>query len=471
MELTWSIEEVATLSDDVVVRRRFDQRNFIWLVLLLVFFGVVAVIAITSDLARRTPLDLAIGVTNLIVIALLLFLIRDAHRITRGGDGIWGPARWIRNHMSATVIGYVTVQFALSLAFARRGDNWMAWAMIFPFLMLGFRTVVAELVLLHAVLVAGGIVMSFISPIRLGEARHQRAEPQGASVRVENPVPPATPISIVNVLALGVGLAAAHRLRRQVIGEFNERRKQAREQIRMRDELRYARELQVSMLPECAPSLPWVDICSTSLPATEVGGDYYDYFIDGERIALVCGDVAGHGMASGLVLSALRSGFTLLRDSLDNPAAVLARLHDLVAQTTRRRMLVTVAVVLLDRATNTATIASAGHPPVLLRRADGTVETINLFAPPLGVRLPVDIPQRRIDVAPGDTFVLHSDGVYETRNAAGEAYGLERLERLVRDRGDTSAETLRDTILSDVATFRGDVEPDDDVTVVVCRLT
>jgi sigma-B regulation protein RsbU (phosphoserine phosphatase) len=255
------------------------------------------------------------------------------------------------------------------------------------------------------------------------------------------------------------------------VSEWSSRRTQAREQIRMRDELRYARELQLSMLPECAPSLDWADICSVSIPATEVGGDYYDYFVEGDRIALVCGDVAGHGMASGLVLSALRSGFTLLRDSLGDPAAVLTRLHDLVAHTTRRRMLVTVSVVLLDRKENTATIASAGHPPVILRRGDGRVESIALYAPPLGVRLPVQIPQLRMNVQPGDTFVLHSDGIYETRNAAGDSYGIERLEQVVRQHGDGEAEPLRDAILRDVAKFRGNVEPDDDVTVVVCRLT
>jgi len=146
----------------------------------------------------------------------------------------------------------------------------------------------------------------------------------------------------------------------------------------------------------CAPSkLECVDICGISIPATEVGGNCYDYFVDRDRITLVCGDVAGHGMASGLVLSAIRSGFTLLRDSLDNSAAVLKRLHDLVAETSRRRMLVTVSVVLLDRHSNRATIASVGHPPVLLRRADSFIETIEFYAPPLGVRLPVEIPQRR----------------------------------------------------------------------------
>jgi len=275
-------------------------------------------------------------------------------------------------------------------------------------------------------------------------------------------------IVVINAVTLGTELFLSRRMRRDVTREWGERRGHAREQIRMRDELRYARELQLSMLPECAPTLSWADICGISIPATEVGGDYYDYFVDHDRVAIVCGDVAGHGMSAGLVLSALRSGFTLLRDSLHDPAAVLRRLHDLVAQTSRRRMLVTVSVVLIDHGARRAIVASAGHPPILLRRADGTVEPIELYAPPLGVRLPVDIPQRTIDIAAGDAFVLHSDGVYETRNAAGEEYGLERLAAVVRDH-DGTAESLRDAILADLAAFRGNAEAEDDVTVVVAQ--
>jgi sigma-B regulation protein RsbU (phosphoserine phosphatase) len=94
---------------------------------------------------------------------------------------------------------------------------------------------------------------------------------------------------------------------------------------------------------------------------------------------------------------------------------------------------------------------------------------MNLFGTPLGVRLPVEVPQRTIPIASGDIIVLHSDGIYETTNAAGEDYGLERLEAVVRT-GAPTAEELRDAILRDVAEFRGSEEAADDVTVVVCRM-
>lgn len=132
-------------------------------------------------------------------------------------------------------------------------------------------------------------------------------------------------------------------------------------------------------------------------------------------------------------------------------------------------MLVTVVVVLLDRATRRITIASAGHPPVLVRRADRRVELIDLYAPPLGVRLPMSIPQRVLAMARGDIFILHSDGIYETLSATGDSYGLERLAAVVRSH-DGSAAALRDAIIADVENFRGSELQNDDVTLVIAKI-
>ena len=451
MDLTWSLEETARTSDEAVVRRRYDQRNLLALLLLLVFFAFVSFIELAAHRRQNTAADVVIAATNFAVVMVMLMFVRDVYRLKKAGErGNWAAARWIRSHLTATTLTYVVVQYAFVLAFTRHGDNWMAWVMIMPLLTLGFRMLMAELVLLHAMLLFGGMAAAVMLGTHLVQFY--------------------VGVVVVNLLTLGVKFFFSSRMRKEVVEDFTERRSQAREQIRMRDELRYARELQLSMLPEYAPHIAWVDLSATSIPATEVGGDYYDYFVADDRVALVCGDVAGHGMASGLVLSAMRSGFTLLRDSLTDPAAVLKRLHDLVAETSRRRMLVTVAVVLLDHATRRATIASAGHPPVVVAHADGTVETIDLYAPPLGVRLPVEIPQRAIDFAPGDLFVLHSDGIYETLSEEGETYGIERLMEVVRENMYLDAEALRNAILADLDRFRGRAVPEDDVTLVVAKL-
>jgi serine phosphatase RsbU (regulator of sigma subunit) len=450
----WSADDVVRVSDEEAVRRRFGQRNRVWLTFLFIFFAFASLIAAVNDSHRKTASDVLLAVANLGLIASGLFILRYAsHETKRSEAFLWRAGAWLRRHINAVSLAYAALQYTISIVIARKGEGWLGWVITFPLLMLGFRMLITELVLLHGYLLAVGLSMTLIGGPKGREA------------------PVYISVIVINLLALAFELYMSRRMRREEISEWTARRTQAREQVRMRDELRYARELQLSMLPEHAPQLDWADICSISLPATEVGGDYYDYFVDGDSVALVCVDVAGHGMASGLVLAALRSGFTLLRDSLHDPAAVLQRLHTLVAETSRRRMLVTVAVVLLDRKNGHATIASAGNPPVFIRRPDGTVETIALYAPPLGVRLPVRIPQRRIDVNPGDVIVLHSDGIYETRNAEEETYGLERIAKVIAEQGGGTAESLRDAILGDVAEFRGTREQDDDVTLVVCRLT
>jgi serine phosphatase RsbU (regulator of sigma subunit) len=453
--MDFSIEDVARTTDDAIVRRRFDQRNLVWWLILLLFFALVSVIAIFDDRKLQDMPRFIFANASAILVVVALFLLRDVHRAAKTpGRGMWRAARWIRQHVSASILTYVALQYIATLGFSSAKEGWIAWVVTFPFFMLAFRMLVSELVLLHVFLYATGMAMMFLT----GTSGKQMPQ-----VLVGG--------AVVNAITLGLELYTSRRLRREVVADWSDRRTQAREQIRMRDELRYARELQLSMLPEHPPQLDWADVAGTCIPATEVGGDYYDYFVDGDRLALVCGDVAGHGMASGLVLAAIRTGFTLLRDSLANPAVVLRRLHDLVGETSRRRMLVTVSVVLLDRARRQATIASAGHPPVVFRHADGTLDTIDLFAPPLGVRLPVDIPQRSLSYSSGDIFVLHSDGIYETRNAEGEVYGLDRLATVIRDHPTASAESLRDAIVDDAARFRGGVEQDDDMTVVVCRMT
>jgi hypothetical protein len=443
MTTTWaSIEDLVRTTDDAAVRRQYDQRNFVWLIILLSFFTFVSFLELVAESRRNSPEEVLIAAANFLLVA----------------GGLWAvwakPTRaWMRRRITVTAIVYVILQYALLLAYTRNGNNFIAWSMAIPWMMLGFRMFAVEHILMHAVLAGSGVVASLLSPVR--EGRH---------------VGIMAGIITVNAIVLGLQLFFSWRLRRRVSSDWGERRLHAREQIRMRDELQYARELQLSMLPECDPKLDWLELCALSVPATEVGGDYYDYFVEDDRVALVCGDVAGHGMASGLVLASLRSGFTLLRDSLHDPAAVLRRLHDLVAQTSRRRMFVTVSVVLVDRKRMIATIASAGHPPVIFRRHDGVVETIDLYAPPLGVKLPVSIPQRTLNVTPGDMFVLHSDGIYETRSRSGDDYGLDRLTDVVRAEGGGSAEGLRDAILRDVARFRGSTEAADDVTIVVARV-
>ena len=120
----------------------------------------------------------------------------------------------------------------------------------------------------------------------------------------------------------------------------------------MREELEDARAIQLAMLPSSAPEVGWLELQGMSLPATEVGGDYYDFLkIDEDRIAVVVGDVAGHGVASGLLLSGVRAGLHLLRADLVHPHAVVERLNLLVRDSGVSRLFMSLVVALFDRQT------------------------------------------------------------------------------------------------------------------------
>lgn len=285
----------------------------------------------------------------------------------------------------------------------------------------------------------------------------------------------ALPMLIVSLGWIGGTALVGRKMTRQRLAGFrDEFRRQSsveRERSRMRDELDDARTVQLSMLPHAAPDLPWIEVASVSVPATEVGGDYYDYLVlDDERVALVIGDVSGHGMASGLVLAALRGGLHLLRRELGRPVEVLERLDAMLEATTPGRMFVTLQLVLVDRRRRQVTVANAGHPPVVLLGGRGC-EALGPPARPLGTRLGGGFDAETATFQPGDMLLLYTDGFTEVRNYRDEPFGRARLEQEAqRRRNATGVKALRDELLSSLTHFRGDVEQEDDITLIVVGL-
>lgn len=263
---------------------------------------------------------------------------------------------------------------------------------------------------------------------------------------------------------------------RRLAGFYDEFRRQVgveRDRARMSEELSDARAVQLSMLPRSSPKLPWVDVACACLPATEVGGDYYDFLmLDDDRLAVVIGDVAGHGMASGLVLAGVRSGLYLLRDQLDRGVEVLDKLDAMLQDTAPGRMFVTLQIAVLDWRSKQVRVANAGHPQLLLL-SDGrsSVSAIGAPGPPLGTRLEAPYAAVTGDLEAGDTLVLFSDGLSEVRNHHGEYFYGDRLEaEVLRAAKEPTARGVRDQILARVSHFKGDAEQEDDLTLVVLRL-
>lgn len=440
MQERYGVEQLARMSEDELVQRQFALRNLSWLTVLLVIFtlGRPALFLAAAAEGNRAPDPTKVVLATLFHASFLLVvaLVRRRPRDPR---------------LAAALVYFFIAGEYVVMHVPLRSDAWTS-GFFLALLFSRFRFPEKQIYTLHASYVAVAAAGAILAP-------HRRAASTFGGFAF---------VTAIVLFAMLLQRAGTRRARREIVAEWAEPLRNAREQVRMRDELHYARELQLAMLPGAPPRLDWLELAATSRPAAEVGGDYYDFYATEDRVVIVACDVAGHGMASGLVLATIRGGFTVLRRTIGSPAALLERLHDLVTHSSRQRMLTTAAAVTLDRATRRATIASAAHPPLLVRR-DGSAAFIDLFAPPLGVRLPFSIAEHTCDLAPGDLLVLHSDGVYEARNPGGETYGLERLADVVAGH-EGSAASLCDAILRDVEAFRGTGPQEDDVTVVVAKL-
>lgn len=244
------------------------------------------------------------------------------------------------------------------------------------------------------------------------------------------------------------------------------------ERERQRVELETARRIQSSILPELPPSLNGVQIAHAYLPASEVGGDFYDVLaLEDGRLALAVGDVAGHGVSSGLVMSMAKSALAVQVSFDPEVEAVFNTLNRTVYQTARKRLLATLCYALLDPARRELLYASAGHLFPYVISAGGGVQALESVAYPLGVRGKLEVSPRKTKLAPGDTLFLFSDGIVEARReGTADEFGFERLEQsLARHAGD-SVERLRDAVLADVARFTGNSPREDDQTLLVLRL-
>lgn len=241
---------------------------------------------------------------------------------------------------------------------------------------------------------------------------------------------------------------------------------------RERDRLRLlVGGLQRSLLPASLAVPPGMTTASLYHMASpdEVGGDFYDLFpLSGDRWGFFLGDVRGKGVAAAAVTAAAR--YTLRAAAVydSGPIAVLRNLNAVVHQdygSPGHRHCTVIFGVLERRGSGwTATVASGGHPPVLVVRADGSAAYHTTDGGTLiGILAAPRLVARTISLEAGDTMILYSDGLTEARTSAGERYGDQALLQFVRERGPTGAAAAVDALAGLLATF---AEVDDDVAVI-----
>ncbi len=244
------------------------------------------------------------------------------------------------------------------------------------------------------------------------------------------------------------------------------------ERERQRMELLTAQAVQSSILPQLPRQIDGVELAHVFRPAGEIGGDFYDVTAlpDG-RLAVAVGDVAGHGVASGLVMSMARSALAVQVGSDAALEAVFGALNRTLYRTARKSRLATLCYGLLDPRRRELVFASAGHLCPYLIHAGGRVQPLESIAYPLGVRAELEIHPRRVPLAAGDLLFLCSDGVVEAHPEGDpEPFGFERLEESLARHANGSPEALCASLLADLERFAGAGSQADDLTLLVLRL-
>ena len=256
------------------------------------------------------------------------------------------------------------------------------------------------------------------------------------------------------------------------------------EKERLEQELRIARQIQMSLLPQGPLKLDGLSVTAHCEPAREVGGDYYDYFALGEnRVGIIIADVAGKGTSAALYMAELKGLMLSLSQLHASPRELLMRANRIIAQHLDARSFITMTYAVVDLCARTLTYARAGHCPLLyLQGGRGKGEggsRVQLQIPDgLVLGLKIDDGERfdslleevTLRLGVGDVVLLFTDGVTEAMNAAGEPFGEDRLAALVGEHGELPFEELRERIVREIRAFVGDAGLHDDLTLVLLKV-
>ena len=240
--------------------------------------------------------------------------------------------------------------------------------------------------------------------------------------------------------------------------------------LRVKEEMRLAGQIQADLLPKVFPDLPGYDIAGRTLPAQEVGGDYFDFIrMDDHRICICLGDVSGKGLPASLLMANVQAMLRSQSILHAPPQLCMERANMLLLQCTGPEKFVTMFYGVLDLADHTLTYVNAGHElPYLFTAAS---EPVRLAAggAPLGVIDRTPYEEQSVTVQPGDLLVVYSDGVTEAMNASGEFFGEERLRAILPGVSTLATREIASRVVAAVDAFVGSASVHDDLSLLILR--
>lgn len=257
---------------------------------------------------------------------------------------------------------------------------------------------------------------------------------------------------------------------------FNEMVPHLQDNLRMRESLTLAMEVQQNLLPAGPPQVSGLDVAGSSDFCEETGGDYYDFLdfsrLSPHRLGVAVGDVTGHGIAAALLMATARA---LLRSHAAHPHALAKMIADinnhLTADTPVGRFM-TLFYMLIDRQEEKLSWVSAGHDPaVIYIPATDSFDELGGGGIPLGIEPEYAYSAfDRDGLEPGQVIVIGTDGIWDTRNGGGLRFGKDALRQVIRRHARGSAEDIRRAITDALADFRRSQPQEDDITLVVIKV-
>ncbi len=245
------------------------------------------------------------------------------------------------------------------------------------------------------------------------------------------------------------------------------------EKEKIEEELGMARRIQQGLLPKATPRVAGLDVTGITIPASFVGGDYFDFItLDPKHLLAVVADVSGKGMSAALYMSKVQGMIQLAAGMYRSPREMLIHVNRLLYGGIERNSFITMILGLFDVERGCVRVCRAGHNKAILGLGDGISE---LSAGGIGLGLErgvifeetlqeVEIPLKR-----GSLFVFYSDGLSEAMNTDRAELGEDALCNVIGSNGGRSARELQDALIAEAARFRGDAEQNDDMTIVVVK--
>ncbi len=278
------------------------------------------------------------------------------------------------------------------------------------------------------------------------------------------------PIVVAN--GIGAGIFAFI-----ICNEINERKttadreKYRRELERKKFEIETARSIQQTFLPESTPRLEGFDMAAFSLPALEVGGDFYDFIpISQDKWGLVIADVSGKGFPAALFMALSRTYVRANAMGKTTASEAICMANNLIAKDAKSGMFVTLFYAMLDLQKKQLHYVNAGHnPPLLCKGYGGDVVLLDAQGIALGVMDEIQLQEVELNLADNDIVVFYTDGITEAINGKEEQFGQERLIKLITQNSNLPAQEIIDKIKSAVLDFTQGQAQFDDLTLVVLK--